>query len=97
MPIYEYKCEFCQHQVEVLQKINDAPLRLCPSCNKESLSKMVTAAAFKLKGTGWYETDFKNKQTKGNDKKSSVEKTKATTDNKNTPQKKQQSKKIDSN
>ena len=59
MPIYEYQCQTCQHQLEALQKIADAPLQDCPACGKPELKKMVSAAAFRLKGGGWYETDFK--------------------------------------
>ena len=59
MPIYEYKCERCDHQFEILQKISDKPASTCPACNADSLRKLISAAAFKLKGTGWYETDFK--------------------------------------
>ena len=64
MPIYEYKCDKCDHQFEILQKINDVPAKTCPKCNADRLRKLVSAAAFKLKGTGWYETDFKNKKPK---------------------------------
>ena len=64
MPIYEYKCSLCNHQFEILQKINDAPRKKCPECNSNNLRKLVSAAAFKLKGTGWYETDFKTKKSK---------------------------------
>ena len=59
MPIYEYQCQDCNNQLEVLQKINDAPLEDCPACGKASLKKKISAAAFRLKGSGWYETDFK--------------------------------------
>lgn len=59
MPIYEYRCSSCGHQQEYLQKVSDAPRTLCPQCGKESLEKMVTAAGFQLKGSGWYATDFK--------------------------------------
>jgi putative FmdB family regulatory protein len=59
MPIYEYQCQACQKQIEALQKINDAPLIDCPQCGKPALKKQVSAAAFRLKGGGWYETDFK--------------------------------------
>jgi putative FmdB family regulatory protein len=59
MPIYEYQCQACQKQIEVLQKINDAPLLDCPQCGMPALKKQVSAAAFRLKGGGWYETDFK--------------------------------------
>lgn len=61
MPIYEYKCHHCGHNLEKLQKISDAPLTDCPECKKPELRKKVSAAGFQLKGTGWYETDFKNK------------------------------------
>ena len=61
MPIYEYQCESCDHHLEVIQKVSDAPLRECPACKKQSLKKLISAAAFHLKGTGWYETDFKGK------------------------------------
>ena len=60
MPIYEYQCEACHHKMEALQKMADAPLKQCPSCEQASLKKLISAAAFKLKGSGWYETDFKN-------------------------------------
>lgn len=61
MPIYEYRCGSCGFQKEFLQRISDAPLTDCPQCNQSTLSKMVTAAGFQLKGSGWYATDFKNK------------------------------------
>lgn len=61
MPIYQYNCQACGHQVEVLQKVSEAPLTDCPECGQPALRKGITAAAFRLKGTGWYETDFKNK------------------------------------
>jgi len=64
VPIYEYKCDQCNHQFETLQKINDKPAKTCPECNVDSLRKLVSVAAFKLKGTGWYETDFKTKKPK---------------------------------
>ena len=63
MPIYEYRCAACGHQQEFLQKVSDAPITDCPKCGKPSLSKMVSAAGFQLKGSGWYATDFKNKGT----------------------------------
>ena len=59
MPIYEYRCAACGFQKEYLQKMSDAPLTDCPECGKASLGKMVTAAGFHLKGSGWYVTDFK--------------------------------------
>lgn len=60
MPIYEYRCEHCGHEMEALQKISDAPLVDCPACGKKGLKKLVSAAGFRLKGGGWYETDFKS-------------------------------------
>lgn len=59
MPIYEYQCQACQHLHEALQKISDAPLVDCPACGKPALKKKISAAGFRLKGGGWYETDFK--------------------------------------
>lgn len=59
MPIYEYKCPACGHQKDMIRKISD-PDPVCPECNEQTMVKQVTAAAFRLKGTGWYETDFKN-------------------------------------
>lgn len=72
MPIYQYQCEQCGHQLEALQKMSDAKLTDCPECESSSLKKKVTAAAFKLKGTGWYETDFKNSGKKPADNKTST-------------------------
>ena len=60
MPIYQYKCTDCGHGLEALQKMSDPKLVDCPECNAPTLKKQLTAAAFKLKGTGWYETDSKN-------------------------------------
>jgi len=59
MPIYEYRCDNCSHQLEALQKMSDGPLRKCPSCGKSQLRRLVSAPSFRLKGGGWYETDFK--------------------------------------
>lgn len=59
MPIYAYRCSACGHAKDVLQKISDAPLQICPSCGASAFSKQVTAAGFQLKGTGWYVTDFR--------------------------------------
>jgi putative FmdB family regulatory protein len=61
MPIYEYRCSSCGHQQEFLQKVSDTPLTVCTQCGKETFLKMLTAAGFQLKGSGWYATDFKNK------------------------------------
>jgi len=60
MPFYEYECQACKFYSEVMQKITDAPLTRCPSCGKKTLKKLVSAPVFRLKGGGWYETDFKS-------------------------------------
>jgi putative FmdB family regulatory protein len=60
MPFYEYECQACKFYAEVMQKISDAPLTKCPSCGKRRLKKLVSAPVFRLKGGGWYETDFKS-------------------------------------
>lgn len=60
MPFYEYQCRNCGHHVEVLQKISDGPLKKCPSCGRAQLARIVSRVAFRLKGGGWYETDFKS-------------------------------------
>ena len=59
MPIYAYKCESCGHAKDVLQKMSDAPLSVCPECGKATFKKQLTAAGFQLKGSGWYVTDFR--------------------------------------
>jgi len=64
MPFYEYQCSKCGHEEEVLQKVSDKPLTKCPECGKSTMNKMVSAAAFRLKGGGWYETDFKGGKKK---------------------------------
>ena len=73
MPIYEYRCEACGHEMDALQKVSDAPLVDCPQCGRPALRKLISAAGFRLKGGGWYETDFKKGQKKnlheGGDKK----------------------------
>jgi putative FmdB family regulatory protein len=66
MPIYEYQCTECGQQLEKLQKLSDPPLTVCPDCNKPALQKLVSAAGFRLKGAGWYETDFKGKAKQKN-------------------------------
>ena len=67
MPFYEYECPHCGYDEEVLQKINDKPLTKCPSCGKKGLKKLMSAPVFRLKGSGWYETDFKgDKENKRN-------------------------------
>jgi len=64
MPIYEYRCDACGHEMEALQKISDEPLQDCPKCGKSELKKLISAAGFRLKGGGWYETDFKSGKKK---------------------------------
>ena len=62
MPFYEYQCRHCGHQTEVLQKVSDPLLRKCPACGRNGLTKLISAPIFRLKGGGWYETDFKGEQ-----------------------------------
>ena len=69
MPIYEYRCSSCGHELEALQKISESPLSRCPSCGQEALVKLVSAAGFQLKGSGWYVTDFKSGAKKSEAKK----------------------------
>jgi putative FmdB family regulatory protein len=85
MPIYEYRCEACGHQEEFLQRVSELPLTECPVCHKQTFSKLLSAAGFHLKGSGWYATDFKNKTTKPAEKKAedkSEAKTETKTDTK---------------
>lgn len=60
MPIYEYKCDSCGHQMETIQKMSDPALTDCPECKESELKKLISAGGFQLKGSGWYETDFKS-------------------------------------
>ena len=71
MPIYEYECRECGYRLDALQKMSDPPLSDCPECNQAGLKKLVSAPHFRLKGSGWYETDFKNS---GRDKPDGAEK-----------------------
>lgn len=64
MPIYEYQCKSCGHELEAIQKLTDDPLKECPACGDLELAKLVSAAGFRLKGGGWYETDFKGSKDK---------------------------------
>jgi len=73
MPIYEYRCDACGHEKEVLQRMSDKPLTKCPKCGKRRFHKLVSAAGFQLKGTGWYATDFKNSGAKPAAKKDKPE------------------------
>jgi len=70
MPIYEYRCQACGHQEEFLQRVNEPPFTECPVCRKPTFQKLLSAAGFQLKGSGWYATDFKNKSSKPAEKKS---------------------------
>jgi putative FmdB family regulatory protein len=87
MPIYEYRCGACGHELEALQKITDAPLSTCPACRADKLTKLVSAAGFQLKGSGWYATDFRNgskpaAKTAGAEAKSDTKPDATTTDSK---------------
>ncbi|MGB5450592.1 MAG: zinc ribbon domain-containing protein [Sedimenticolaceae bacterium] len=66
MPFYEYRCGSCGHEFEAMQKMNDDPLTHCPGCAEDELVKLISAAGFRLKGGGWYETDFKKNGSKKN-------------------------------
>jgi putative FmdB family regulatory protein len=66
MPFYEYQCKSCGHELEAMQKVSDAPLKKCPDCGKSQLTRLMSAPVFRLKGGGWYETDFKDKDNQRN-------------------------------
>jgi putative FmdB family regulatory protein len=66
MPIYEYRCDNCEHEFETIRKFSDEPLKTCPVCHQDTLRKQVSVSAFRLKGGGWYETDFKSGDKKRN-------------------------------
>ena len=89
MPIYEYKCSKCEHQFEVIQRFSDNPVETCPACNRKTVKKLVSAPSFRLKGGGWYETDFKTGSkknivdTKNEKSKQPKEQTKTTDQSKN--------------
>jgi putative FmdB family regulatory protein len=72
MPIYEYRCGECGHQEDHLQKIAEKPLSKCPACGKKAYKKMLSAAGFQLKGSGWYATDFKTAGKKPAEKKADL-------------------------
>ena len=82
MPIYEYECEACGHRYEVLQKVNDPLLTDCPECNKPALKKLISAAGFRLSGSGWYETDFKSDNKRNLTSKDSEKKSESKSDSK---------------
>ena len=81
MPIYEYRCSACGHEKELLQKLSDAPLTVCPDCGQATFSKRISAAGFQLKGSGWYATDFRG-GSKGGDRKGSEGNTEGKTESK---------------
>ncbi len=64
MPFYEYQCKSCGHELEAMQKVSDTPLKKCPHCGKSQLTRLMSAPVFRLKGGGWYETDFKGDKDK---------------------------------
>lgn len=78
MPIYEYLCQSCGQALEVMQKISDAALVDCPHCLQPKLKKQISAAGFQLKGSGWYQTDFKNGSKKSEKSEKSESDTKPT-------------------
>jgi putative FmdB family regulatory protein len=85
MPIYEYRCSACAHQEEHLQKVSEKPLTKCPACGKKTYKKLLSAAGFQLKGSGWYATDFKSAAKKAPEKKADLKsdaKTEAKTETK---------------
>ena len=88
MPIYDYKCSECEHQIELIQKISDDPKTVCPKCNKKTLKKLISAPSFRLKGSGWYETDFKT------GKKKNISTNESSNDNKSLETSKTNSKKV---
>jgi putative FmdB family regulatory protein len=93
MPFYEYECPKCGYHDEVLQKISDKPLTKCPSCHKPGLRKLMSAPVFRLKGSGWYETDFKSdKENKRNLAGSEKEEPKAEPKTETKPEAKPESK-----
>jgi putative FmdB family regulatory protein len=64
MPFYEYQCQDCSHELEAMQRVSDTPLKKCPRCGKSRLKRLISAPVFRLKGGGWYETDFKDDKDK---------------------------------
>lgn len=90
MPIYEYRCQSCGHELDKLQKMSDSPLIDCPACGKPTLKKLISASGFRLSGSGWYETDFKqgSKRNIVDDKSSATEKPSDSSTQKSTETKK---------
>jgi len=85
MPIYEYRCGACGKEHEALQKASEPPLTQCPKCGKPALTKLLSAAGFQLKGSGWYATDFKGTSKKPEEKKTEEKKTEAKPETKSEP------------
>lgn len=79
MPIYEYQCGNCNHQLEAFQKMSEEPLTECPVCHQQTLNKLVSASGFHLKGTGWYATDYRNKNSSAPSSKNESTKDETTT------------------
>ena len=96
MPFYEYQCPKCGHHEEVLQSINEKPLTKCPSCGKSGFKKLISAPVFRLKGSGWYETDFKsdkeNKRNLAGTDKDEPKESKSEAKAESTPEKKTEAK-----
>ncbi len=88
MPIYEYKCGECGHHLEAIQKMSDAPLADCPACGRPVLKRLISAAGFQLKGSGWYATDFKNKGQKKDSTKEGGDKSSSSDSGETAPEKK---------
>ena len=90
MPIYEYRCQSCGHELDKLQKMSDSPLIDCPACGRPTLKKLISASGFRLSGSGWYETDFKqgSKRNIVDDKSSATEKPGGSSTQKSTETKK---------
>jgi putative FmdB family regulatory protein len=82
MPIYEYECKNCHQQFDVMQKMSDEPVKKCPECQQDTVIRLISAAGFQLKGSGWYATDFKNKGTPEKKKESSASSDSTTTESK---------------
>lgn len=88
MPIYEYRCSSCGHELEKLQRMSDEPLRDCPDCGRPELRRLISAAGFRLKGSGWYETDFKSGNRRNlaeSDSKAPAKSDKSGSDTKSSP------------
>jgi putative FmdB family regulatory protein len=86
MPIYEYRCGACGQEHEVLQKVSERPLVKCPACGKPKLQKLLSAAGFQLKGSGWYATDFKGEKKKPEEKKAEKKESKTETKTETKPE-----------